>query len=109
MLDKVGKIAFIIGIVICIIAGLISGAWIYTALTILGLVVGFLNVGAKEVKTFLLAAISLVIIAAFGAEQIGEMEAIGEFLGKVYQALLVFVCPAAIIVALKSLFEVSKD
>ena len=52
-MDKIGKIAFIAGVVISIIAGFLTANWIYWALTLLGIVVGFLNVGQKEVKDFL--------------------------------------------------------
>ena len=108
-MDKIGRIAFIVGVVISIIAGFFSFNWIFAVLTILGLVVGFLNVGASEVHNFLLAAIGLVIIAYFGADKIGSLPLVGDILGRIYSALLTFVSPAAIVVALKSLYSVAKE
>jgi len=107
-MDKVGRICFIVGVVVSIIAGFITANWIFVALTILGLVVGFLNLAAKEVQSFLLAAIGLVIISAMGSNQITALLLVGTILGRIYTALLTFVSPAAIKVALKSIFNVAS-
>ena len=108
-MDKIGRIAFIVGVVIAILAGFFTWNWIYAALTILGLIVGFLNVGASEVQNFLLATIGLVIISYFGSNMIGSVPLVGDTLGRIYAALLAFVSPAAIIVALKAIYSVAKD
>lgn len=108
-MDKIGKIAFVAGVIISIIAGFLTANWIYAALTILGLIVGLLNVGAKEIKNFLLAALALVIISALGSDQITALPEVGPVLGKIYTALLTFVSPAAIIVALKALVGMAKN
>jgi len=81
----------------------------FPILTILGLIVGFLNVQAKEVQSFLLAGIALVIISALGADQISALPVVGGTMGRIYVALLSFVGPATIIVALKSLFGMAKS
>jgi len=107
-MEKVGKISFIGGVIVSIIAGFITSQWIFAALTILGMVVGLLNISAKEVQLFLLAAVSLVIISALGADQIVKIPMIGITLERMYIALLTFVSPAAIIVALKSIYHHAK-
>jgi len=109
MMDRVGRFAFIGGVVVSILAGFISGNWIFPALTLLGLIVGLLNVGAKEVQSFLLAAVSLVIVAAFGSDQLMDLPEVGETIGRMYGALLSFVSPAAIVVALKALAGIAKS
>ena len=106
---KIGHVAFIFGIVISIVTGFFFKDWMLWLLTILGIVVGFLNIRAKEVQSFLLAAVSLVIISAFGGELIYDIPRIGPLLGRIYIALLIFVAPAAIVVALKSLYQAAKD
>jgi len=106
---KIGHVAFIFGIVISIVTGFFFKDWMLWLLTILGIVVGFLNIRAKEVQSFLLAAVSLVIISAFGGELIYDIPRIGPLLGSIYIALLIFVAPAAIVVALKSLYQAAKD
>jgi len=107
-METVGRICFIIGVVLCILAGFFTHEWLYAALTVLGIVVGFLNITAREVQTFLLASVSLVIISALGADQISGLPVIGVTMGRIYMALLTFVSPAAIIVALRSLYHRAK-
>ena len=54
MTESIGKWAFILGVVIAVIAGLVGGwaaaysPWILLVLVVLGLIVGFLNISAKE-------------------------------------------------------------
>ena len=109
MMDKAGRFAFIGGVVVSILAGFISANWIFPALTALGLIVGLMNVGTKEVQSFLLAAVSLVIVAAFGSDQLMDLPEVGETIGRIYGALLAFVSPAAIVVALKALVGIAKN
>jgi len=108
-MDKVGRYAFLGGVIVAVLAGFISGNWIFPVLTILGLIVGLLNVTATEVQSFLLASVSLVIISALGADKIEGLPEVGETLGRIYTALLAFVSPAAIVVALKSLLGMAKN
>jgi hypothetical protein len=107
-MDKIGRICFIAGVVVSIIAGFFHWYYIFPILTVLGLIVGFLNVQAKEVQSFLLAGIALVIISGFGAYQISTLPVVGHVMGRIYMALLSFVGPATLIVALKSLFGLAK-
>jgi len=108
-MEKVGRICFLVGVVVSVVAGFFAHSWIFAGLTVLGLIVGFLNVAATEVQTFLLAAVSLVIISALGSDQISTLPQIGNTVGGIYDALLSFVAPAAIVVALKSIFGVAKQ
>jgi hypothetical protein len=61
---RIGKWAFIIGLVIAVIAGLFfQPAWAIWVLAILGVIVGLLNVTAEDTRGFLLAAIALTLSA----------------------------------------------
>jgi hypothetical protein len=112
-LKKFGAIAFIVGVVIALIAGLLAqliGEVITTSiLVLLGLVVGFLNVTDHEVKDYLLASVSLVIVTALGSAVLGGIMYIGPYLGSVLQAIMTFVIPATIIVALKEIYGLAKN
>jgi hypothetical protein len=66
------------GVVVAILAGFIAANWIFPALTILGLIVGLMNVTASEVQSFLLAAVSLVIVSALGADKIQGLPEVGK-------------------------------
>ncbi len=103
--DQLGGWAFIIGLVIAILAGLINIAWAPVILVVLGLVVGFINIGDKEVNAFLIASIALLLAGSAGLDTI---PAVGGFLGNMLTNLVAFVAPAAVIVAIKSVYNIAK-
>ena len=114
MLAKVGSWAFIIGVIIAIIVGLFTtsgqgNAVTTTVLIILGLIVGFLNVTGRETTPFLLASLSLVIVAKFGGDVLGGVATVGPYLQGILNAIMIFVIPAAIIVALKAIWALAHD
>lgn len=110
--EKLGGWAFILGVVIAIIAGLASGAldavsagYVTLALVVLGLIVGFLNVGDKEVNNFLIAAIAVVLL---GTANLAVIPLIGIYLASMVLNVAAFVAPAALVVALKSVYNLSS-
>ncbi len=107
-MEKIGGIAFIAGVAVSLIAGFITVNGILPLLTILGLVVGFLNVSTREMQTFVLVAIGLVLLSAFATPQLRSLPEVGPVLGRIYQALLLFIAPAATVVALRGLFLIAK-
>ncbi|NUO81472.1 hypothetical protein HUU05_15455 [candidate division KSB1 bacterium] len=107
-MKKIGGIVFLAGVVTCVIAGFISHNWIFPVLTILGLAVGYLNIAQRETQTFMLVAIGLIIISAFVIPQIKALPEVGMLLARVYAALLLFLAPAATVVALKTLFNLAR-
>ena len=110
MLDLVGKWAFLAGVIIALIAGWLTlSATLVTVLMVLGLLVGLLNVKPREAQHFLLASVSLVIVAALGGSSFNQIQAVGPALQQIFQALLSFVVPATIVVALAALFSVARD
>jgi hypothetical protein len=105
-MEKVGKYAFIAGLIICALAGFgLSAAWVPWVLAVLGLVVGVLNVGDKEVQPFLIAAIALIM----SASAIALLPFVGGTLTTILAYVTVFIAPAVLIVALKSLLVTAKD
>jgi hypothetical protein len=78
---------------------------VLSILVILGILVGLLNVTVRENSSFLLAAISLVIVTFIGSSVLSIIPQIGTILN----AILVLVVPATVIVALKSIFEFGKN
>lgn len=103
---KIGHWAFIVGIVIAIIAGLVP-AWqtaiVTWVLVILGLIVGLLNITAKESVEFLVATIALMLIGSAGA-----IPALGIIVLSILANIVAFVAPAALVVALKSVYELAR-
>lgn len=110
--EKLGGWAFILGVVIAIIAGLASGAldavsagYVTLALVVLGLIVGFLNIGDKEVNDFLIAAIAVVLL---GTANLAVIPMIGLYLASMVLNVAAFVAPAALVVALKAVYNLSS-
>ena len=99
-MDMFGRIAFYVGLVVSILAGWMNvQAW---WLVILGLIVGLLNVTAKENSRFLLAA--LVLVTSSGALSV----VFGQKVATILTAFIAFTAAAAFIVALKEAYEIQK-
>jgi hypothetical protein len=105
----IGSWAFLLGIVIAILAGLFgdfgTGAVLPAILLILGLVVGALNINLKEANTFLLTSTVLIIVSSFGISAFSMAPKIAATLNSV----LMFLVPAIIVVAIKSIAETAKQ
>ncbi|SRR3989344_9696224 len=106
MIRKIGGWAFLIGIIIAIIAGIIGpiDKTVTIVLVVLGLIVGLLNITEKEVTPFLLAAVALVIVANFGGSVLGVID----FLKQILIAIMALIVPATIVVAVREVFTVAK-
>jgi len=104
--NLVGGWAFLVGVILAVVLGLfptIETPAMVTALVVIGLVVGLLNVADKEVTPFLLSGAVLIIAAGLGKGLIGIA-----VLDNVLKALLLIFIPATIIVALKNVFTLAK-
>jgi hypothetical protein len=114
-----GAWAFLIGVLVALIVGVIGDSlpsslqiWVLSVLVLAGILVGLLNVNAKETSGFLLAALALVIVSFMGGNVIdsfGTVKVIGPMLKNILLYLLVLFVPTTIIVALKSVFEIARD
>lgn len=102
-MQKIGSWAFIIGLVIAIIMGFVgAGSTTVWILAVLGLIVGLLNVSGQESQHFLVAAIAFMLSAQ-------GLNIVLSSIAGVLSNIIVFVAPAAAIVALRALYDVSKD
>jgi len=104
---KVGEYAFLAGIALAILAGLalMTGGWVAVVLAILGLIVGLLNISAKETMPFLLASIALLLVGSAGLE---NLPLVGVFIAPIIANIEAFVAPAAFVIALKTVFDLAK-
>ncbi|MEK6981466.1 MAG: hypothetical protein AABX38_00920 [Candidatus Micrarchaeota archaeon] len=114
--EKWGEWAFLVGVGISVIIGLAAPALggyiaiIYGILALLGLVVGLMNVGEKETTAFLVAAIALLTTGA-PFSRLEALPALGmviPFITGIVSALGVFVAPAAVVVALKAIYNLAS-
>ena len=116
--------AFLIAVILAVVGGLVTtliGQDNETAnqslmglLSILGLIVGYF-VAEKDVKTFLFASVSLVIVS-FAGIQGGVLSAailgivnVNKLITNVLGALMFLFVPATIIVALKTVFSIARS
>jgi hypothetical protein len=110
--SQVGFWAFILGLVIALVFGILAalgiamGAMpaIIVILIILGLVVGFLNITAKEILLFLVATIALIVVGGVFAPL--NVFAIGAMLDSILALVATLMAPAAVVAAIKALWAV---
>lgn len=115
--NLLGAWAFLGGVILALIVGIFAGRSIDPlipgVLAVLGVVVGFF-VAEKDVQTFLLASVSLVIVSYAGVSGLILNAAvlgvnIEKYVLGILGALLTLFVPATIIVAIKTVFSLAKS
>ena len=125
--NLIGAWALLIGVVLAIVGGIVLSFGysinpiILAILTLLGIVAGFsVNVSENGGSTFLMAAVSLVIVSFAGIQsttalagtQFADVQIIGIQVGRIMAStlsgLLFILIPATIIVAIKSVFSIAQ-
>ena len=104
----VGFWAFIVGLIISVIAGLVlpGNAIVVLILVILGIVIGFLNISPKETQALLLAAIALIVVGNAFAPL--KFLGIDTMIAGILAYITVLVAPAAVIAAIKTIWAIGK-
>ena len=105
-LDLIGKWAFIIGIVVAILAAFVTAiatTTIILVLFILGLIVGLLNIDKKNTTGFLIAVIALLMVGSLGALSIGQLVTPIGYLQEILGNFIAFVAAAALVVSIKAI------
>lgn len=105
-MKNIGRIAFIIGLVIAVIGAFgITQSWFGWLLAVLGVVVGFLNVSADEAQSFLVAGIALLL----SATALNSVPYLGSHIGTIMSNISVFLAGALFVVAIVSVFQATKE
>ena len=103
--EAIGRYAFIVGLVISVIAGFVSiGATGLAALVVLGLIVGFLNVTGTEVQKFLMGTIALMLVGSVLGVVLNALP----YVPGILSAFTSFVAGAALLVSLKEVYTITK-
>jgi len=100
-----GRWAVIIGIILAVLAGFSEIPNLAIILFVLGLVVGFLNIGERESVPFLVAVIALLVIGLSGL-QLGKATPL---VVSILNNFIAFVSAAGLVVALKQILEAVKS
>ncbi len=106
---NVGKWAFLVGILLAIIAGFFTIPYVMTILAVLGLIVGFLDVTSKESHQYLMAVVALLVI---GTASISAFSALGTLYGvteSVITNVIAFVGASGLVVAVKEVLVMGRD
>jgi ATP synthase protein I len=102
----IGKWAFILGLIIAVLAGLFfQPDWAVWVLAILGVIVGFLNISAEDTRGFLIAAIAFTL----SATALNTIPVVGTAFKFVLPFVVAFVSGAMIVVAFKELLQTARD
>lgn len=108
-----GPAAFYVGLLIALGTAFIDpSGWLYIGLAVIGIIVGLLNVTAKETGPFLFASIAF-IVAALGISvllltTIPLTLATYPQFPRLAANLVVLIGTAAMLIALKAIYEVAK-
>lgn len=120
---NIGQIAFLGGLAIAVIVGVLTSfvpagllPLLMAVLFVLGIVVGFLNVSDKEVNSFLLATVALLLAAtSWNVSLVSSLSMLGELgmtLGAMIagftSALIAFISPAAFVVAILAVYKLAQ-
>jgi len=118
MLAKVGEIAFIIVVIVAVIAGLVTTkldaaqlSWIRIALMILGVVVSLTTITEAEVSQFMMVSVALLVAstaAIFVLATITVAATAVTIVGGIVLNIMAFVAPAAIIPSLKAVYKLAR-
>ena len=119
MANEIGKWAFIIGALLAVLMGILESVgqalgtnlWLILLLLVAGLVIGFVNISAKEVQGFLVASVA-VLLAAGAANLVAAntlFSPLGDILANIAKDVVLVVAPAALIVALRAVYGFAAE
>lgn len=109
---------FLIGAVLAVIVGIgqVASAKFVTSpaipiiLVALGLIIGFVNITTKEAISFLVAAVALVALGGAGLSSLDSLiPKLGTLLAQSVQAFAFFVGAAAVVVAVKTAWNLASS
>ena len=118
MAKDLGKWSFLIGAILALIMGIGAGlnqvwannAWLTVILVLAGLIVGFVNITAKEAQGFLIAAIAVLAAnTANLATLFPGLLRLGAILAGIVAKLLVVIAPAALLVGLRAVYKFAAE
>jgi hypothetical protein len=124
-MEEIARWAFIAFVLTAVLMGLIAGYMEYTEdanftninayvtliMLILGVIIGFINITAKEVTPFLIATIALIVANTPGVwYPLGIIHPlIYNWTITILRYIVAFAAPAAVINAIKAVFAIAEE
>ncbi len=107
---KIGRVSFILGVIIAVLLGFVTFSWSTLLLVILGLIVGFLNISAKETNSYLIAVIAMLVIGFSGLQVFAIVSnGLSTWVQTVLTSFVVFVAASGLVVAFKAVWEIGQE
>jgi len=123
----ISKWAYLLFVIIAVVMGLVVGymawsaggwdevaginGWVLLVMMILGLIIGLTSITAKEVTSFLIATIALIVAASANVwSPLGQIHALLSFWATgILKYIVAFAAPAAVIIAIKQVLMMAKE
>lgn len=102
----IGRLAFIIGIVIAILAGFTKIPSLSIILFVLGLIVGFLNISEKESVPFLVAVATLLLVGLAGGQL--RLVSLSPVIASILGNFIALTAAAGLVVAIKQVLNLGR-
>ncbi|MDO8623392.1 MAG: hypothetical protein Q7R52_04030 [archaeon] len=120
--NALGAWMLLVGVILAVIVGILGSMFeipavmnhnsqIYAILILFGILIGFLNMRRQDIDKFMIAGVVLVIVSGYGMNSVsGSLIGfpVADIVKTVFGTLLTLLVPAIIIVALKSVFDMTK-
>lgn len=106
----IGPAAFYVGLLIALVAAFMTPSdWLFVVLAVLGVIVGLLNITARESSPFLLATIAFVV-TVLGMQMMIPLTGVSipAELTQLAASITTLVGAAALIIALRAIYEAAK-
>jgi FtsH-binding integral membrane protein len=129
-MEEITRWVYILFVAIAILAGLVVGymaysatghwydtgvadanGWVTLIMLVLGIIIGLTSITTKEVTPFLIATIALIVasIANVWSPLSNIHELLYYWATAILNFIVAFAAPAAVIIAIKSVFAMSKE
>lgn len=120
MAGEISKYLFWLGVLIALVMGLtpfVQGiaayyGWLILIQVIIGLIIGYYNISAKETNAFYLGSLAFLIsypAFAYATGSLTVLTGLWSFINNFLAGMATMIAPAVVIVALKNLPEIMKD
>ena len=117
---KIGHYAFLAGMILAVLVGIVTPLqmfsqnvtqWIVSIMVVLGIVVGFTNINAKQQKDYLMVATMLIIAAGVGGATniFGGIIYVGEYILGIFQGMIAVIIPATVVVLLREIWRICQS
>ena len=126
-METISRWAYLLFVIIAVVMGLVVGymawsegswadvaginGWVLLIMLILGIIIGLTSITTKEVTSFLIATIALIVAASANVwSPLSQIHALLDFWATgILNYIVAFAAPAAVIIAVKQVLTMAKE